>query len=73
MSELFLQLLPTRTLLFPDTMEVLQYLKDKGYWLHLITNGFEETQHNKLKHSGLASFFEVVVTSERSNSLKPQK
>ena len=30
MSELFLQLLPTRTILFPDTKEVLQYLTDRG-------------------------------------------
>lgn len=73
MNELFLQLLPTRTILFPDTIEVLQYLQHKGYQLHLITNGFEETQHAKLKSSGLDSFFKVVVTSECSNSLKPQK
>lgn len=73
MSELFLQLLPTRTILFPDTKEVLQYLSDKGYALHLITNGFEETQHSKLKHSGLAGYFREVITSECSNSLKPQK
>lgn len=73
MSELFLQLLPTRTLLFPDTKEVLQYLRDKGYGLHLITNGFEQIQHSKLKGSGLSPFFNVVVTSECSNSLKPQK
>lgn len=73
MNELFLQLLPTRTILFPDTIEVLRYLRDKGYGLHLITNGFEETQHSKLKSSGLDEFFGVVVTSECSNSLKPQK
>jgi putative hydrolase of the HAD superfamily len=73
MSELFLGLLPTRTLLFPDTKEVLQYLTDKGYHLHLITNGFEETQHGKLRSSGLAHFFKAVITSEGSNSLKPQR
>lgn len=73
LSELFLQLLPTRTLLFPDTLEVLQYLKDKNYQLHLITNGFEQTQRSKLKSSGLDPFFIEVVTSESSNSLKPQK
>lgn len=73
MNELFLQLLPTRTVLFPDTKDVLNYLRDKGYGLHLITNGFEETQHNKLRHSGLAEYFAIVVTSESSNSLKPQK
>lgn len=73
MNELFLQFLPTRTLLFPDTIDVLEYLEAKGYGLHLITNGFEETQHNKLKSSGLDRFFKVVVTSECSNSLKPQR
>jgi putative hydrolase of the HAD superfamily len=73
LSELFLQLLPARSILFPDTTEVLQYLTDKGYQLHLITNGFEETQHSKLKNSGLDIFFREVVTSECSNSLKPQK
>ncbi len=73
LSELFLQLLPTRTLIFPDTKEVLQYLTDKDYELHLITNGFELTQHSKLKGSGLDSFFKEIVTSESSNSLKPQK
>jgi len=73
MSIQFLELLPTRTILFPGTKEILQYLADKGYTLHLITNGFEKTQHSKLKHSGLSSFFKEVITSEGSNSLKPNK
>ena len=69
----FLDLLPTRNLLFPYTVEILQYLQQKGYHLHLITNGFEETQHCKLKNSGLDKFFIHVITSEGSNSLKPKK
>jgi putative hydrolase of the HAD superfamily len=69
----FLELLPTRKLLFPHTVECLQYLTGKGYCLHLITNGFEETQHSKLKHSGIASYFMEVITSESSNSIKPNK
>lgn len=73
LSELFLQLLPSRTILFPDTKEVLGYLTDKGYQLHLITNGFEFVQHEKLKTSGIRHFFKEVITSESSNSLKPQK
>jgi putative hydrolase of the HAD superfamily len=73
MGELFLQLLPTRTILFPDTVDVLMYLQAKGYHLHLITNGFEKTQHAKLKSSRLAPFFKIVVTSECTGSLKPQK
>lgn len=73
MSDQFLSLLPTRTILFPDTKEVLDYLQEKGYGLHLITNGFEKTQHSKLKHSGLDGYFKNVITSEASNSIKPQR
>lgn len=69
----FLELLPTRNLLFPYTVEILEYLKSKGYKMHLITNGFEKTQHQKLKHSGIDSYFMEVITSEGSNSLKPHK
>ncbi|RYZ19897.1 MAG: noncanonical pyrimidine nucleotidase, YjjG family [Chitinophagaceae bacterium] len=72
LSELFLQLMPTRTRIFPDTREVLTYLQEKGYGLHMITNGFEQIQHMKLRVSGLDSFFQHVITSEGSNSLKPQ-
>ncbi|MCG2617608.1 YjjG family noncanonical pyrimidine nucleotidase [Terrimonas sp. NA20] len=73
MSVQFLDLLPTRTILFPHAKEVLQYLKDKNYELHLITNGFEKVQHSKLRNSGLDIFFGEVITSEGSNSLKPNK
>src|SRR5436190_23315208 len=73
MSVRFLELLPTRTILFPYAKEILQYLKDKNYELHLITNGFEKTQHSKLKHSGLDVFFKEIITSEGSSSLKPNK
>ncbi|MBK6992974.1 MAG: noncanonical pyrimidine nucleotidase, YjjG family [Chitinophagaceae bacterium] len=73
MGDRFLEMLPTRTILFPYTIEILDYLTDKSYELHLITNGFEHTQHSKLKHSGLSSYFKQVITSEGSNSLKPKK
>ena len=73
MSVRFLELLPTRTILFPYAKEILIYLTNKKYELHLITNGFEKTQHSKLKHSGLDLFFKEVITSEGSNSLKPNK
>lgn len=73
MGTLFLELLPTRNILFPETIETLCYLRDAGYRLHLITNGFEVTQHSKLEYSGLKPFFTEVITSECSNCLKPQK
>ena len=73
MGNVFLDLLPTRKLLFPHTIEILDYLTEKNYQLHLITNGFEKTQHSKLKNSGLDKYFKEVITSEGSNSLKPHK
>ena len=73
MNVLFLDMLPTRNLLFPYTKEILQYLLDKNYELHLITNGFESVQHSKLKYSGLDGYFKEVITSECSNSIKPNK
>jgi putative hydrolase of the HAD superfamily len=59
--------------LFPYAIEILKYLSGKNYQLHLITNGFEKTQHSKLKHAGLDDYFKQVITSEGSNSLKPHK
>lgn len=73
MNVRFLDLLPTRTILFPYATEILEYLAAKKYEIHLITNGFEKTQHSKLKYSGLAKYFNKVITSEGSNSLKPNQ
>ena len=69
----FLEILPTKTSLFPYTFEILDYLKGKGYHLHLITNGFENVQHRKLENSGLKPYFMEVITSEASNNVKPNK
>jgi putative hydrolase of the HAD superfamily len=69
----FTSILPNKTILFPYAIEILEYLKNKDYNVHLITNGFEEIQANKLKNTNTAQYFDVVVTSEISNSLKPNK
>lgn len=73
MSGKFLEILPTQKEVFPHTFEILDYLKEKKYDLHLITNGFEITQWSKLRNSGLDKYFTHVITSEASNSLKPKK
>jgi len=73
MGIVFLDLLPTRKILFPHTKEILDYLLTKKYSLHLITNGFEKTQQSKLQHAGLDGYFSEIVTSENANSLKPHK
>ncbi len=69
----FLEILPNKNKLFPYTIEILSYLKNKGYQMHLITNGFEKVQYNKIEKSNIGSFFIEVITSEGSNSLKPNR
>ena len=73
MSVDYLDILPNKKNLFPYTIEILDYLKNKDYKMHLITNGFESVQFKKIKNSNLADYFTEVITSEASNSLKPNK
>ncbi|MCG8476927.1 MAG: YjjG family noncanonical pyrimidine nucleotidase [Cytophagales bacterium] len=66
----FLRLCPMKTKVLPHAREVIQYLSER-YCLHIITNGFDETQDIKLRSCGLMPFFDVVVTSETTGYLKP--
>ena len=61
---------PKKNKLFPHTIEVLNCLSVK-YKLHIITNGFHNVQHIKLKHSGLSSYFDKIITSEQVGVKKP--
>lgn len=72
LSAAYLEILPTQTLLLPHTKEILDHCKG-NYQMHLITNGFETTQRLKLQYSGIARYFNHLVTSEKSNSMKPYK
>ena len=69
----FLEELPAQTALFPHAKDVLEYLAEKNYPIHMITNGFEDTQLRKMKSSGIDHFFTHVITSESAGSLKPYR
>ncbi|MDX1363765.1 MAG: YjjG family noncanonical pyrimidine nucleotidase [Arenibacter latericius] len=56
--------------LFPNTIEVLNYLKP-NYKLHIITNGFQEVQDRKLRNANIDSFFDQVINSEMAGAKKP--
>jgi putative hydrolase of the HAD superfamily len=73
MSERYLEILPTQNTLFPHAVEVLEYCVEKGYDMHLITNGFELTQKQKLKNASIDHFFNQMITSEMAMSMKPHK
>ena len=72
-SARFLEILPVKDGMFPHAYEILEYLKNKDYQIHLITNGFEKTQWSKIRNSKIDHFFTHVITSEASNSMKPEK
>ena len=61
---------PYRTKLIPFTNELLNALNNR-FKLHIITNGFEEVQHIKLRESGLTHFFDHIITSEMAGAKKP--
>ena len=57
--------------LVPNTMEVLNYLKEKNYKIHLITNGFLEVQSIKMQASGLDKMIDKSFVSEVVGFKKP--
>ncbi len=67
----YLALTTTKTLLIPNALEILKYLKDKKYEIHILTDGFFEVQFLKLKQSKLAPYISNLITSEEFGKLKP--
>ncbi len=70
--EHYIELCPTKTHLIPGAVELLDYLTP-FYRLHLITNGFAETQKRKLANTGLADYFESLTISEEVGAQKPSE
>lgn len=71
LGEAYLAKTPYKPHLMPGAIETLSDLQQKGYKLHIITNGFADVQSIKLEYSGLAPFFDLVVTSENAGCKKP--
>jgi putative hydrolase of the HAD superfamily len=70
LSEEYILRAPYKTNLFPDTHEVLTYLKEK-YILHIITNGFRETQFLKMNSTNITHYFSEIILSEEAGFKKP--
>jgi len=72
LEEEFILRTSTKPKVMDHAFETLDYLKTK-YRLHIITNGFNLSQYNKLKSSKLDPYFDLIVTSENSGFRKPDK
>jgi putative hydrolase of the HAD superfamily len=68
----YVKISPTKTHLFAGAIEVLAYLHRK-YQLHLISNGFKETQAIKMTKCNLNQYFTHIIISEDVGANKPEK
>lgn len=72
LSEDYIKFLSTFNFLIEDSLKVLEYL-NKKYTLHIITNGFQEVQNEKLLNSNIYHFFLTITNSEMVGVKKPNK
>jgi putative hydrolase of the HAD superfamily len=70
MADAYIQTLPQYNTLFPGAISILETLKPH-YALHMITNGFKDVQHYKMKNSGLLPYFETITDSSSVGKKKP--
>ena len=69
-AKLFLERTPYKKHMLPGAEDVLNYLKTK-YTMSVITNGFKDSQHIKLRESGMLHYFENIIISEEVGYNKP--
>jgi len=67
----FLKNMTTKTQLIPHAQEVLEELRTQGYVMTIVSNGFRDVQYDKLRTSGLISYFDTIVLSEEVGFMKP--
>lgn len=71
LANFYLEHTPRKPYLMKNAKEVLTFLQNLDIPVHIITNGFKETQEIKLEYSGIGAFTQELITSEDSGALKP--
>ena len=57
--------------LVPGAFEILEYLSEKNYTLHILSNGFKEVTHKKCELSGIKNYFKTITSADEINIRKP--
>lgn len=72
-GERYMYITPRLTNLIPNCLETLDYLRNKKYNLYILTNGFENTQNEKMRNSKIDQYFVKMFSSEKIRISKPHK
>ncbi len=59
--------------LMEGAIEILEYLKQKGYLIYATTNGVATTQFKRIRQAGIEQYFDDVFISEHVGSQKPER
>ncbi len=70
LAEAYLRETPSKTLLMNGALELLDRLAPH-YRLHLLTNGYADTQLQKVEGTGMEHYLELIITSDRAGTRKP--